>query len=115
MSSMLDRFCQRSAHLNTSLNTNPAEAVKQAREVNLNLDTDERFNLMGLHAAILVDGRTLTQQKDAIEEGLALLRELHSLFPTTHITGPPVLTAAFTADLFCWPAIATDSHRDVFI
>jgi|JI10StandDraft_1071094.scaffolds.fasta_scaffold26171_2 hypothetical protein len=86
MSSMLDRFYERSAHLNTLLNTNPAEAVKQAREVNLNLDADEQFNLMGLRAAILVDGGTLTQQKDAIEEGLALFRELHSLFPTAHIT-----------------------------
>jgi len=83
---MLDRFYERSAHLNTLLNTNPAEAVKQAREVNLNLDADEQFNLMGLRAAILVDGGTLTQQKDAIEEGLALFRELHSLFPTAHIT-----------------------------
>ncbi|ASJ84965.1 LA2681 family HEPN domain-containing protein [Pseudomonas aeruginosa] len=86
MSSMLDRFYERSAHLNTLLNSNPAEAVKQAREINLDLDTDERFNLMVLRAAILVDGGTLTQQQDAIEEGLALFRELHSRFPTADVT-----------------------------
>jgi len=55
VSSMLDRFYERSAHLNVLLNSNPAEAVKQAREINLNLDTDERCNMMGLRTAILVD------------------------------------------------------------
>ncbi|MDD2178312.1 LA2681 family HEPN domain-containing protein [Acidovorax sp. D2M1] len=86
MSSMLDRFYERSAHLIALLNSNPAEAVKQAREINLDLDTDERFNLMGLRAAILVDGGTLTHQQDAIEEGLALFRELHSSFPIADVT-----------------------------
>lgn len=86
MSLMLDRFYKRSAHLNALLNSNPAEAVKQAREINFDLDTNERFNLMGLRAAILVDGGTLTQQQHAIEEGLALFRELHSLFPTADVT-----------------------------
>lgn len=86
MSSKLDRFYEKSAHLNTLLNSNPAEAVKQARDINLNLGTDERFNLMGLRAAILVDGGALTQQQDAIEEGLALFRELHSSFPVADVT-----------------------------
>lgn len=27
---------------------------------------------------------------------------------------PPVLTVSSTVNLFCWPAIATDSYRDVF-
>ena len=84
MPSMLDRIYERSAHLNALLDTNPAEAVKQAREIDL--DTDERFNLMGLRAAILVDGGALTQQQDAIEEGLALFRNLHSSFPTAEVT-----------------------------
>lgn len=48
MSSMLDRFYERSAHLNGLPNSNPAEAVKQAHEINL--DTDERFNLTNLRA-----------------------------------------------------------------
>jgi len=84
MSSMLDRFYERSLHLNTLLNSDPAEAVKQARKINL--DTSDRFNMMSLRAAILVDGGALTQQQDAIEEGLALFRELHRLFPTAGIT-----------------------------
>ncbi|MFX5839830.1 hypothetical protein ABTE60_21190, partial [Acinetobacter baumannii] len=62
MSSMPDRFHERAAHLNTLLGSNPAEAVKQAREIRLDLKTDERFNMMGLRAAILVDGGALTQQ-----------------------------------------------------
>jgi len=82
MSSVLDRFYERSAHLNTLLDNDPAEAVKQAREIDL--DTPERFNLMSLRATILVDGGALIQNQDAIEEGLALLRELHSLFPTAN-------------------------------
>ena len=84
MSSALDLFYARAAHLNALLNSNPFEAVNQALEINLN--TDERFNLMGLRAAILVDGGALTQQQDAIEEGLALLRELHSSFPIADVT-----------------------------
>lgn len=84
MSSTLDSFYKRSAHLKTLLNTNPAEAVVQAR--NISLDTPDRYNMMVLRAATLVDGGALTQQQDAIEEGLTLFRELHGLFPTADIT-----------------------------
>lgn len=83
MSSMLEKFHERSAHLNTLLDNDPAEAVKQAREIDL--DIPEPFNLMSLRAAILVDGGALAQQQDAIEEGLALFRQLHSRFPTAGI------------------------------
>lgn len=86
MSSMLDRFYERSAHLTTLLNNDPAEAVKQARGIDLDPDTPEHFNLMILRAATLVDGGALTQQKDAIEEGVLLYRYLHSQFPTAAIT-----------------------------
>lgn len=86
MSSMQDRFYEQSAHLNTLLNNDPAEAVKQAREINLDIPEPELVNLMGLRAAALVDGGVLTQQQDAIEEGLALFRELHRRFPTADIT-----------------------------
>jgi len=48
MSSPLDSFYKRSAHLKTLLNTNPAEAVVQAR--NINLDTPDRYNMMVLRA-----------------------------------------------------------------
>ncbi|NIJ79280.1 tetratricopeptide (TPR) repeat protein [Xanthomonas arboricola] len=86
MSAMLDSFYERSAQLNALLNSDPAEAVKQAREIDLDLPTNERVNMMGLRAAILVDGGALIQQQDAIEEGIALLRELHALFPTADLT-----------------------------
>ncbi|WP_219842219.1 LA2681 family HEPN domain-containing protein [Xanthomonas arboricola] len=66
------------------MNTNPAEAVVQAR--NIDLDTPDRYNMMVLRAAVLVDGGALTLQQDAIEEGLTLFRELHGLFPTADIT-----------------------------
>lgn len=85
MPSMQDRFYERSDHLTTLLNSDPAEAIKQAREINLDTPEPERFNLMMLRASTLVDGGSLTQQKDAIEEGLALFRALHDRFPTTNI------------------------------
>lgn len=85
MSSFPDEFYKRAARLNDLLNLNPAEAVRQALEIDLDIDADTRFNLMALRAAILVDGGALTQQHGAIEEGIALFRELYSLFPTARI------------------------------
>ena len=84
MNQVPNRFTELSDHLNTLLNSNPAEAVKQARKIDL--DTPDRFNLMSLRAAILVNGGELAHQLDAIEEGLALFRELHGLFPNAGIT-----------------------------
>lgn len=84
MSSMWDRFYELAAYLDTLMDSDPAEAVRQAREIDL--DTPERFSLMGLRAAILVDGGALTRQRDAIEKGLALFRELYGLFPSAGIT-----------------------------
>lgn len=81
MSSMWDRFYELAAYLDTLMDSDPAEALRQAREIDL--DTPERFNLMGLRAAILVDGGVLTRQRDAIEEGLALFRELYMRIPRT--------------------------------
>lgn len=86
MSSMQDKFYELSAHLKTLLNSDPAEAIKQVREINLDIPELDRFNLMGLRAGVLVDGGALTQQQDAIEEGLSLFRELHDRFPASHIT-----------------------------
>lgn len=68
MSSMLDNFYERSTHLDTLLNNDPVEAVKQAREINLDTPEPERFNLMVLRASTLVDGGVLTQRQDGIEE-----------------------------------------------
>ncbi|HAP27145.1 MAG TPA: hypothetical protein DCR74_16305 [Achromobacter sp.] len=81
---MLRGFYERSAHLSSLLDRDPTEAVRQAREINL--DAPDRLNLMVLRAATLVDGGVLTRQKDAIEEGLALFRELHESFPNAGIT-----------------------------
>lgn len=83
MSSMLDRFYERSAHLSTLLDNDPAEAIRQAREIDL--DKPDRFNMMSLQAAILVDGGALTQQQDAIEERLALFRDLLRRSPSVEI------------------------------
>lgn len=41
MSSLLDRFYERSSHLQNLLNIDPAEAVRQARQIDL--DTPDRF------------------------------------------------------------------------
>jgi tetratricopeptide (TPR) repeat protein len=81
---MPDKFVELSAHLNALLDGNPAEAIQQARQINL--DSSERFSLMNLCAAILVDGGVVTHQRDAIEEGLSLFRELHSVCPNADIT-----------------------------
>ncbi|MFJ1208778.1 LA2681 family HEPN domain-containing protein [Burkholderia pyrrocinia] len=86
MSSMQDRFYKLRARLNTLLDSDPGEAVKQALEINLDAPEPERINLMILRASTLVDGGALTQQQGAIEEGLALFRELHSRFPRADIT-----------------------------
>jgi tetratricopeptide (TPR) repeat protein len=86
MSSVPHNFYERSAYLNILLNSNPAEAIKQARAINLNAPELERLNLMILRASTLVDGGALTQQQDAIEEGLTLFREIHSRVPTSDIT-----------------------------
>lgn len=86
MSSVLRRFYERASHLKALLDSDPAEAVKQARQIDLDLASPERFNLMILRASILVDGGAMTEQQDAIEEGLALFRELHNHYPSTAIT-----------------------------
>lgn len=85
---MQDKFNELSSHLSALLDCNPIEAVKQAQEIDFNayLDGPQRVNLMSLKAAILVDGGALTKQQDAIEEGLALFRELHNSFPIVSFT-----------------------------
>lgn len=77
---MLDEFYELSAHLNALLDSDPTEAVKRARAIDL--DTPLRFKSMNLRASILVDGGALTEQQDAIEEGLAAFRELVTQFPS---------------------------------
>lgn len=80
----LSRYNKLHAHLDHLLNTDPDLAVTQARQIDL--DTPDRLNWMNLRASILVDGGVMTQQQDAIEEGLTLFQELHSVHPTTEVT-----------------------------
>lgn len=75
------KYCELSSRLNILLDENPAEAVKQAQSISLVGSKHEHVNLMNLKASILIDGGALTQQQDAIEEGLTLFRELHKQFP----------------------------------
>ena len=79
-----DDFFELAAHLNALLDSDPAEAVRQAQQIDL--DSSERLNLMNLRAAILVDGGALTHQRNAIEEGLGLFRDLHGVFASADIT-----------------------------
>lgn len=79
-----DAVIELSAHFKALLDSDPVEAVRQARQIEL--DSPERFRLMNVRAAILVDGGAATHQKDAIEEGLALFREIHGVFPNDGIT-----------------------------
>ena len=81
---MPNRFYARSIHLGALLDNNPVDAIKQSRKIDL--DIPDRFNLISLRSAVLVDGGVLIHNQDAIEEGLALFRELHGLFPDAGIT-----------------------------
>lgn len=56
--------------------TDPAEAVRQARA--MVIDGPQAPNFKVLKAAVLVNAGVTTKQKDAIEEGLALHREIFS-------------------------------------
>jgi tetratricopeptide (TPR) repeat protein len=84
--SLQERFYELAAHLRAVLDRDPAEAVRQAREIECGLETHMRINLMGLRAATLVDAGALAKRRDAIEEGIALFRELDRHSPTAGIT-----------------------------
>lgn len=77
-------FTELSFKLSALLDSDPVEAVKLARKIDLK--KPQRINLMALQAATLVDGGALANQQDAIEEGLALFRQLHGLHPNADFT-----------------------------
>lgn len=79
-----DAVIELSAHLQALLDSDPVEAVRQARQIEV--ESPERFRLMNVRAAVLVDGGAATHQKDAIAEGLALFREIHGVCPNDGIT-----------------------------
>jgi hypothetical protein len=64
-----------SIRLSALLDTDPAEAVRQARQIDL--ASPDYLKAMSIRAAILVDGGAASQQQDAIEEGLKLFRKLY--------------------------------------
>ena len=64
-----------SCRLTALLDTDPADAVRRARQIDLG--SSDRLNAMSVRAAILVDGGRATRQQDAIEEGLQLLSEVY--------------------------------------
>lgn len=81
---MLSVFSKLSSHLNSLVDADPTLAVQEARE--LVLDGPNRLNMMSLRAATLVNAGASLGRQDAIDEGLALYRELHNLYPTADIT-----------------------------
>jgi hypothetical protein len=72
-----------SRRLTRLLDTEPAEAIRQARQIDL--ASSDRLNAMSVRAAILVDGGGATRQQDAIEEGLRLFREIYAEVPDTSV------------------------------
>lgn len=71
------------AHLVTLLDTDPAEAVRQARQIDIS--SNNRLNAIFVRAAVLVDGGAASRQRDAMEEGLLLYRELHKTHPNAEV------------------------------
>ena len=72
-------LCELSQRLSTLLDSDPAKAVREARQIDVN--SSERLAAMSVLAAILVDGGAATQQQDAIEEGLELFRAVYAEVP----------------------------------
>lgn len=73
-------FDEMAAHLNHLTDADPDQALWEARA--LSLEGPNRLNMMQLRAAKLVNAGVQCQQQDAIDEGLALYRELHSQYCT---------------------------------
>ncbi len=72
-----------SERLTALLDVDPAEAVRQARQIDL--ASPDRLNALLIRAAILVDGGQASRQMDATEEGLKLFRELYALHPSAAV------------------------------
>ena len=101
---MVSAFSKLSSHLNSLVDSDPRTALQEAREIDL--DGRDRVNWMALRAATLVNAGASLKQQDAVEEGLKLYRELHSLYPTTDITynlaNALLETASFWVDGAKW-------------
>jgi hypothetical protein len=71
--------------LTALLDTDPADAVRQARAIELGPEGIEWFSAAWVRASILVDGGSQSAQQDAVDEGLDLFRVIHQSHPS-----PPV-------------------------
>ncbi|MES1174951.1 MAG: LA2681 family HEPN domain-containing protein [Myxococcales bacterium] len=78
-----DALRKLSARLSALLDTDPAEAVRQARA--LDPSSPNRLTAIALRAPILVDGGAACRDQGAIEQGLELFRELHGARPNPHV------------------------------
>jgi tetratricopeptide (TPR) repeat protein len=81
---MMSKFLKLSSSLSFLVDADPALAMQQAREINL--DRPDRVNWMSLRAATLVNAGASLGDQDAIDEGVELYRELHGLYPTADVT-----------------------------
>jgi len=72
--------------LTALLDTDPAEAVRRARLIDLTTAGEERLNALSLRARILVDGGAISRQVDAVEEAVYLLRELLQARPEAAVS-----------------------------
>ncbi|WP_236183490.1 hypothetical protein [Pseudomonas juntendi] len=88
------------ARLNHLEDTDPGAAIREARRIVA--DGPQAPNLKVIQAAALVNAGVLIQARDAVEEGLALYRELHSTFPTPdvkfNLATAIISAAAFTSE-----------------
>ncbi len=76
-------FRELAQRLSALLDVDPSEAVRQVRR--LDSTSSDGLGTAALRAAILVDGGSESQQRDAIEEGLGLFRKLHDANSTPDI------------------------------
>jgi len=81
---MLSEFLKLASNLSSLVDADPALAVQQAREIDL--DRPDRVNWMSLRAATLVNAGASLRCQDAIDEGVELYRTLHDLYPTADVT-----------------------------
>lgn len=78
----MDPYKKLSENLTDLLDNNPLEAVKKAHQIDLNNKKEnDRVNLLNLKASIFINGGKLIQQKNIVEEGLLIFRELYKLYP----------------------------------
>ncbi|MDP2314348.1 MAG: LA2681 family HEPN domain-containing protein [Pseudomonadota bacterium] len=73
-------------HLQALVDIDPVAAIQGARQIDLACDGAERVNRMGLRAAILVDAGQEAGDREAVEEAVKLLRELHATFPVASVS-----------------------------